>query len=70
MFLAPALETVLARNAARTNKTYDTATLVPMIHGLYPSMLPAEYLAAGWTVLDTAGLTVEQTVDALLAHPE
>ena len=68
VFLSPGLDTALARNAARTKKSYDTANLIPMIHGLYPLMPVAGYEAEGWTVLDTAELTVEQTVDALLAE--
>ena len=68
VLLAPGLETALARNAARTNKTYDTATLVPLIETIHPGIRPGEYVAAGWTVLDTSGLTVEETIDALLAE--
>ena len=68
VLLAPGIDTALARNAARTNKSYDTATLIPLIDGVYPSIVPEEYRAHGWTVLDTSGLTVEETVDALLAE--
>jgi len=68
VLLAPGLETALARNAERTNKTYDTATLVPLMEGVYPSIRPEEYRAHGWTVLDTSSLTLEETVDALLAE--
>ncbi|WP_310584943.1 AAA family ATPase [Deinococcus sp.] len=68
VLLAPGLETALARNAARTNKTYDTATLVPLMEAIHPSIRPEEYRAHGWTVLDTSGLTLEETVDALLAE--
>ncbi|GGJ84842.1 hypothetical protein GCM10008939_30920 [Deinococcus aquiradiocola] len=67
VFLAPGLDVALHRNATRTNKTYDTATLDPLIRSLHPSMPVDEYRAEGWTVLDTARLTAEQTVDALLA---
>ena len=55
VLLAPGLETALARNAARTNKTYDTATLVPLMEGVYPSIRPEEYRAHGWIVLATSG---------------
>ena len=47
VLLAPGLETALARNAARTNKTYDTATLVPLMEAIHPSIRPEEYRAHG-----------------------
>ena len=47
VLLAPGLETALARNAERTNKTYDTATLVPLMEGVYPSIRPEEYRTHG-----------------------
>ena len=34
---------------------------------LHPAMPPADYLAAGWRVLDTSTLSLEQTVELLLA---
>ena len=68
VLLAPNFDTALVRNAARTNKTYDTATLIPLMEGVYPSIRPEEYRAQGWTVFDTSGLTLEETVDALLAE--
>lgn len=68
VLLAPGLETALARNAARTNKSYDTATLVPLMEAIHPSIQPEEYRAQGWTVLDTSGLTLAETVDALLSE--
>ena len=68
VFLAPDLETAQARNAARMGKNFDTAGLAPMIAALHPSMLGVDYRAEGWTVLDTSSLTLEETVDALLAE--
>jgi chloramphenicol 3-O-phosphotransferase len=68
VLLAPGLETALARNAARTNKTYDTALLVPLMEVIHPSIAPEDYHAQGWMVLDTAELTLEETVNALLAE--
>lgn len=68
VLLAPGLEAALARNAARTNKSYDTATLIPLMEVIHPSIQPEEYRVQGWTVLDTSGQTVEETVDALLAE--
>lgn len=68
ILLAPTYDAALARNAARTNKTYDTESLIPLMAGVYPSIRPGEYRAEGWTVLDTTHLTLEETVDALLAE--
>ncbi|CAM3669011.1 AAA family ATPase [Deinococcus saxicola] len=66
VFLCPTLEVTQARNAARTSKTFDTLNLVPMIAVLHPSMPPADYEKAGWQVLDTSDLSVEQSVALLL----
>ena len=33
------------------------------MEGIYPSIRPEEYRAHGWTVLDTSGLTLEETVN-------
>jgi chloramphenicol 3-O-phosphotransferase len=68
VLLAPGIDTALHRNATRTNKTYDTANLIPLIRGIHPQMQAADYRKAGWTVLDTSALTLEETVDALLAE--
>lgn len=66
VFLCPTLEVTQARNAARTGKAFETLKLAPMIAALHPAMPPADYLAAGWRVLDTSALSVEQTVARLL----
>ncbi|GGM06451.1 AAA family ATPase [Deinococcus aerophilus] len=67
VFLNPSLAVTQARNAARTGKTFDPRILEPMIAALYPTMPPADYLAAGWRVLNTSALSVEDTVEALLS---
>lgn len=67
VFLAPTLDVTQARNAARVGKAFDTRNLVPMIAALHPAMPPADYRAAGWRVLDTSDLNIEQTVAALLS---
>ncbi len=60
------LEVAHERNRTRTNKTYDTATLIPLINGLYPQMPPDLYREAGWAVVDSSTLTLHETVDELL----
>ena len=66
VFLCPMLDVTQARNAARTGKAFDTQHLVPMIAAIHPAMPPAEYRAAGWRVLDTSNLSLEQTSELLL----
>ncbi len=65
VFLNPSLAVTQARNAARTGKTFDPRVLEPMIAALHPAMPPADYLAAGWRVLDTSALDVAETVERL-----
>jgi chloramphenicol 3-O-phosphotransferase len=64
--LRPRLEVALARNAARTTKTFDTAMLVPTIRALDRAMAEQPYAAMGWQVIDTSDLGTEETVDAIL----
>ncbi|MBZ9752351.1 zeta toxin family protein [Deinococcus sp. HMF7604] len=65
--LLTTLEVAHHRNRTRTNKTYDTSRLAPLIDGLYPQMPPELYAEAGWAVVDSSHLTLDDTVDALLA---
>ncbi|MBB5233513.1 AAA family ATPase [Deinococcus budaensis] len=67
VLLAPGLAVAHERNATRTTKAYDTRTLVPLIDALHPQMPPDAYREAGWAVVDSARLSAEETVDALLA---
>jgi chloramphenicol 3-O-phosphotransferase len=66
VLLLPRLEVALQRNASRTNKDFHPDTLVGVIthlHAQYSSMD-----ASGWHVLDSSDMTVEKTVDAILAY--
>jgi chloramphenicol 3-O-phosphotransferase len=68
VLLLPRLEVALQRNASRTNKDFHPDTLVGVIthlHAQYSSMN-----ACGWQVLDSSDMTVEETVDAILAHSD
>jgi chloramphenicol 3-O-phosphotransferase len=67
ILLRPDLETVLFRNANRTNKAFDTANLVSTIMDVDSNMSPAFFRRKGWAPLDTTLLTVEEAVDAILA---
>jgi predicted ATPase len=69
VFLVPALEVALARNAARTNKPPgDAPHLAAIARRLYEPMRRAHTAARGWLVIDSSELTVAATVDAILAH--
>jgi len=65
--IRPSLEIALERNAQRTNKQFDTAVLEQTIASLYRSMDPHAYSAAGWHVVDNSQLSVDETVDRILA---
>ena len=65
--LMPSLEVALARNRDRTNKTFDTAVLEPATRGLHAYM-ERENIGPGWTVIDSTSLSVEETVDAIVAR--
>ncbi len=67
VLLRPSLEAALRRNRERTHKPFDTATLAPIIEGLHAGMSPAAFKAAGWRVLDSSDLTLEETVARLRA---
>ena len=61
ILLRPRLEVALKRNATRSNKNFDTSLLESVIRDLYQNMNPEEYLAAGWKVLDSSDLSLEET---------
>ena len=63
VLLAPALEIALERNSRRKGKSFDPGILVPAIKNLHPSLLSG---GAGWLVLDSSRMTIEETVAAIL----
>jgi thymidylate kinase len=56
----------LARNATRTNKTFDTSLLAHTIRDLSRHMDPNFFAKKGWLVIDNTHLSIEQTVDRIL----
>jgi hypothetical protein len=66
ILLQPPLEAALARNAARTNKDFDTAVLADAIRGNHRSLGEQNTSDRGWIVIDTGSLSVEETVEAIL----
>ena len=63
VILAPTLETLLHRNATRTNKTFPSESLVATIEDLHATYFTD---TTGFLVLDTSQLSVDATVDALV----
>lgn len=68
IFLYASLEVTLSRNATRTNKNFDTAALDETIRMLHARVDLSPNRWPGWLLLDTSTLTLEQTVDAILAR--
>lgn len=66
ILLLPDLEEALARNAARTNKNFETALLDQTIRDLDRAMRAAPFRETGWLVLDTTNLSLPETVDRIL----
>ncbi|MFL5733824.1 MAG: AAA family ATPase [Chloroflexia bacterium] len=68
VLLRPSLEVALARNAGRTNKTFDTQALEQTIRRLHGWTSEAIFARAGWMIVDSTHLTLEQTVDEILSR--
>jgi protein tyrosine phosphatase (PTP) superfamily phosphohydrolase (DUF442 family)/predicted kinase len=66
VLLQPTLDSALARNAARTNKDFDSAVLAEAVRGNHRSLGEQNRADLGWAVIDNSELTVAQTVDAIL----
>ena len=66
VLLYASLEVVLARNAQRNNKAFDTGVLQAVIEKLHAATAAEPYAAQGWLVVDTSALTLQQTVDQIL----
>jgi thymidylate kinase len=69
ILLRPSLEALLARNAARTNKDFDTDMLESTIRRIHAELeaIP-ETALEGWLVLDSSRLSLEETVQRILDH--
>ena len=68
VLLLPRLEVVLKRNAERTHKPFDTATLVEIIKTLHGKFTEREqdFRAAGWLVVDSSELSLAETVARIM----
>lgn len=66
VLLLPSAEVAQARNAARTNKAFDTRSLHEPILAIH-AMLSRQNLHEGrWLVIDTSALSVAETVERIL----
>ena len=70
VLLLPKLAVVLKRNTERTNKRFETSALATTIRNLHKTFTEQEddFRAAGWLVIDSSELTLEQTVAHILTH--
>ncbi len=66
VLLQPTVDRVLARNSRRTNKAFDTSTLAEFLPGIHQSLAAAGFVEAGWLVVDSTHLSLDQTVDEIL----
>ena len=66
VLLVPSLDACAERR--RTRKDLDPARLDASARRLHPRLLRENTADAGWFVIDTSSLTVEQTVDAIVAR--
>ena len=70
VLLNPSLETVLARNAAPGRKPFDSSILEAACRGLHPLLLAENTAEHGWLVVDSTGLSQQETLAVLVAWVE
>ncbi len=66
VLLLPTLEVALERSRQRDNKAFGSETLEPTIRRTLQFLRTTPGALSGWQVIDSSGLTPEQTVDAIL----
>src|SRR5919199_43088 len=62
ILLRPRVEIAIARNASRKNKRFDTSILAEPIRSIHRWLGEQNFAAAGWIVIDSSGLGVDETV--------
>lgn len=67
VLLLPGVDACLERNRTRTNKEFDYKVLEPTITMLCAEFDEESRRCEGWEILDTSSLSIDETVDALLA---
>lgn len=68
VLLRPDLDVALARNAERTNKTFDTSVLADAIRRIHESTSTQVFSRAGWIIIDSSPLSLDETVEEILTH--
>src|SRR5207245_3961931 len=68
VLLMPTLDIALERNRRRTNKPFDTAILDSVTRDLHAHLTSDDVDREGWTVIDSSSLSVEETVDTIIAR--
>ena len=66
VLLSPSVDVILARNASRTNKPFDTAILAETSRRLHDELRKSNRPQAGWIVIDSSALSVDETVAKIL----
>lgn len=66
ILLLPKAEIALVRNARRNNKNFDTSILTEPIREIQRAMIEQNYGEAGWIIIDSSGLSIEETVKEVL----
>ncbi len=66
VLLSPSIFVVHRRNAQRTNKTFDTKVLEPVATRLHGQLLAGCPPEAGWKVIDTSTLSIDDTIERIL----
>ncbi len=70
VLLSPSIFVVHRRNAQRTNKSFDTKILEPVATRMHGQLLAGCPPEAGWAVIDSSTLSVNDTVDTILKRFE
>lgn len=70
VLLSPSIFVLHRRNAMRTNKSFDVKLLEPIATRLHGELIAGCPPAAGWLVLETSTLSIDDTVDRMLGHFE
>jgi cytidylate kinase len=66
VLLSPSIFVVHRRNAQRTNKSFDTKVLEPVASRLHGQLLAGCPPEAGWKVIDTSTLSIDDTIERIL----
>ena len=68
ILLFPSLEATLQRNQQRTNKQFATDILIEPIRAIHAAISQAPFADHGWQIIDSTHLTLEQTVERIIAE--